>query len=135
MINKRSRNLLMDANKQIKAVADAYRQMKLDEVYRLTPKRREVLDRADSAAMDQMDIHLDAPGGHEAYNKSMLGGAHMTRTELMRQMALPQDKRGGAWAGASDEELKSAMIGARRTQKNIEGLLRRNNQLRKNKGK
>jgi hypothetical protein len=85
--------------------------------------------------MDQMDIHLDAPGGHEAYNKSMLGGAHMTRTELMRQMALPQDKRGGAWAGASDEELKSAMIGARRTQKNIEGLLRRNNQLRKNKGK
>ena len=129
----------MDANKQIKAVADAYLQMKLDEVYRLTPKRRAVLDRADSAAMDQMDIHLDAPGGHEAYNMSMLGGAHMTRTELMRAMALPQDKRSGAWAGsgvgADDEKLKTAMINARRTQKTIENLIKRNNRLRKDKGK
>ena len=73
-----------------------------------------------------MDIFLDAPQGHEAYNKAMLGAAQGTRTELMRQMALPQNRRTGAWAGASDEELKKTMIGARRTQKNIEGLLGKN---------
>jgi|LauGreDrversion4_2_1035121.scaffolds.fasta_scaffold40867_7 hypothetical protein len=104
---------------------------RLNEVYRLTPARREVLSRIEKKADDQMDIFLDAPQGHEAYNKAMLGAAQGTRTELMRQMALPQDRRTGAWAGASDEELKKTMIGARRTQKNIEGLLRKNEKRRR----
>ena len=121
----------MEPRKQIKAIADAYRQMKLDEIYRLTKDRREVLSRVEKKADDQMDIFLAAPQGHEAYNKAMLGAAQGTRTELMRQMALPQDKRSGAWAGASDEELKRTMIGARRTQKQIEGLLGKNAKTRK----
>ena len=95
----------MEPHKQIKTIADAYRQMKVDEAYRLTPEREKVLNKADADAADALHASVGSTDpkikerAHTELGKSL-------RAEILRQMAKPKDKRTGAWAGASDADLK-----------------------------
>jgi len=94
----------MESHKQIKIIADAYRQMKVDEA-RLTPEREKVLNKTDADAADALHASVGSTDpkvkerAHTELGKSL-------RAEILRQMAKPKDKRTGAWAGASDADLK-----------------------------
>jgi hypothetical protein len=98
----------MDKNKQLKSVADAYRQMKLDEQQRLTPQREKVLDKADTDAREALDQSIGSvdPAVKE---RSMDAQGRFLRSEVLRALAEPEGKRTGAYAGSTDEKLKEKL--------------------------
>ena len=90
---------------QIKAISDARRQMNLDEAYRMTPQRLRVLNQADYDAQQALGKAVGSkdPDLYQASEKAL---SKSGRAEILRQLTKPEEKRTGAWAGSSDEQLK-----------------------------
>jgi hypothetical protein len=98
----------MDKNKQLKSVADAYRQMKLDEQQRLTPQREKVLDNADRQAQIALGQSLTFGKNDPAYIQRATDALDRhSRAQVLRHLAEPEGKRTGAYAGSTDKELKA----------------------------
>jgi seryl-tRNA synthetase len=85
----------------------------IKEVYRLTPGRAKVLDKADADAGDALHASVGSTDpkvkerAHTELGKSL-------RAEILRQMTKPEGKRTGAWAGTTDPELKNHLNWARK---------------------
>ena len=85
----------------------------IKEVYRLTPGRAKVLDKADADAGDALHASVGSTDpkvkerAHTELGKSL-------RAEILRQMTKPEGKRSGAWAGTTDPELKNHLNWARK---------------------
>lgn len=82
----------------------------VEEAYRLTPEREKVLDKADADAQVALDKSIGSANKDEALKA--LGKS--TRAEILRQLSKP--KKTGAWAGSSDDDLKSTLNYARKSQ-------------------
>jgi DNA-binding transcriptional ArsR family regulator len=82
----------------------------VEEAYRLTPEREKVLDKADADATKALDKSIGSANKDEAIKA--LGRS--TRAEILRQLSKP--KKTGAWAGSSDDDLKSTLNYARKSQ-------------------
>jgi hypothetical protein len=87
----------------------------IKEVYRLTPGRAKVLDKADADAGDALHASVGSTDpkvkerAHTELGRSL-------RAEILRQMTKPEGKRSGAWAGTTDPELKDELKSARKSQ-------------------
>lgn len=94
------------------------------ETYRITPKRRELLNREEGQARQSVEDQL---AGTTPMNQNdlMMNTSKMARIEAIRQMGLPQDVRAGRGRGLNDKQLKTVMGNARATQKTLEYLKRR----------
>jgi hypothetical protein len=83
------------------------------EVYRPTPEREKVLNKADADAADALHASVGSTDpkvkerAHTELGKSL-------RAEILRQMTKPEGKRSGAWAGTTDPELKNHLNWARK---------------------
>jgi DNA-binding transcriptional ArsR family regulator len=82
----------------------------VEEAYRLTPEREKILDKADADAQIALDKSIGSANKDEALKA--LGKS--TRAEILRQLSKP--KKTGAWAGSSDDDLKSTLNYARKSQ-------------------
>ena len=78
----------------------------IEEVYRLTPGRAKVLDKADADAGDALHASVGSTDP-EVKNRAHTELGKSLRAEILRQMTKPEGKRSGAWAGTTDPELKN----------------------------
>ena len=95
------------------------------ETYRITPKRRELLNREEGQARQSIEDQLAQITTPMNQNDLMMNTSKMARIEAIRQMGLPQDVRTGRGQGLNDKQLKTVMGNARATQKTLEYLKRR----------
>ena len=95
------------------------------ETYRITPKRRELLNREEGQARQSIEDQLAQITTPMNQNDLMMNTSKMARIEAIRQMGLPQDVRTGRGRGLNDKQLKTVMGNARATQKTLEYLKRR----------
>ena len=130
----------MDKNKQIKAVADAYLQMKIDEQQRLTPQREKVLDAADRQAQIALGQSLTFGKNDPAYIQRATDALDRhSRAQVLRHLAEPEGKRTGAYAGSTDKELKADLEHMRKLrtspehQKAVEDWVKKESDKRKNR--
>lgn len=96
----------------------------LRETYRITPKRRELLNREEGQARQSVEDQLTGTTPMNQ-NDLMMNTSKMARIEAIRQMGLPQDVRTGRGQGLNDKQLKTVMGNARATQKTLEYLKRK----------
>lgn len=90
----------------------------IDETYRITPKRREFLNRAYREAQIGASVALNNPNAIRGMNDAMYYSAIQARIDAIRDMGLPADKRRsimGNWG--DDKSLKDSMRNSRSTQK------------------
>jgi hypothetical protein len=90
----------------------------INETYRITPKRREVLNRAYREAQIGASVALNNPNAIRGMNDAMYYSAIQARIDAIRDMGLPADKRRsimGNWG--DDKSLKDSMRNSRSTQK------------------
>lgn len=96
----------------------------LRETYRITPKRRELLNRVEGEARQSVEDQLSGTTPMNQHDL-MMNTSKMARVEAIKQMGLPQDVRTGRGRGLNDRQLKIVMGNARATQKNLEYLKRK----------
>ena len=96
----------------------------LRETYRITPKRRELLNRVEGEARQSVEDQLSGTTPMNQHDL-MMNTSKMARVEAIKQMGLPQDVRTGRGKGLNDKQLKTVMGNARATQKNLEYLKRK----------
>ena len=96
----------------------------LRETYRITPKRRELLNRVEGQARQSVEDQLSGTTPMNQHDL-MMNTSKMARVEAIKQMGLPQDVRTGRGQGLNDRQLKTVMGNARATQKNLEYLKRK----------
>lgn len=89
----------------------------IHEAYRITPRRREVLNRAYREAQIGADVAANNPNGIHGMQDGQYYAAIMTRVNAIRNMGLPQDKRMLGWG--NDRSIKDEMNRARSTQQTI----------------
>lgn len=93
---------------------------RLNELYRITPARRKMLEREKSAAEDSAKDSLNQmqqSGSREDAEKAVGKMTRITRINAIRQMGLPVERRTGTFAGQPDEVIKNIMGMTRATER------------------
>lgn len=93
----------------------------IDETYRITPKRREFLNKKYSEAKQKANDAFDIPDPIGRMHSAMYHSATQARIDAIRDMGLPADKRTTflGTPGPDDAQLKHDMKVARITQQGI----------------